>query len=264
MIVPTFRRTAKPGRFAPLRNEQYRTALGIIEADSLLRGHEGDIVIGVTGITVLGGMTVIRAANDQAQKTLVRNQGAGVAKIYEDGHLVRILQPGDTQALPLNGMHEISALAIADTQIRITTYLRPCCENDGPAPIVPRVVTITLNNSISGVIDREVGAPPAVYFPTVIPNPFDTDAIVHITGGADDAIMVDGVEESGVTSYTWGDTTFPPDTADIFASNYLGSHGVDYTFKIPLGHTMLMKAVNNFSPNCFWTITVTLTEVIVT
>lgn len=137
MIQQTFRRSARPALFAPKIEEELRVEIGVQRDINLVEGHEGDILSSVTALTVGGGMTVIRTANDQAILTLVRNSGDSNFSLYEGGFLVRILTPGETARMPLNGMHAISATATGNTTAEVTTYLRPDCEDDMPTEPVP-------------------------------------------------------------------------------------------------------------------------------
>jgi hypothetical protein len=68
-----------------------------------------------------------REANPDAVKTVITNMGStNKATIFEGGALVRVLDPGDTWASPLNGGGEIEVTAAvgAPTTISVATYVR--------------------------------------------------------------------------------------------------------------------------------------------
>lgn len=68
---------------------------------------------------------VTRAANSNAAKTVVTNEGPGTARVSEGGHLVKILDVYESWVSPSKGKLAISVVATDDETalVTISTYL---------------------------------------------------------------------------------------------------------------------------------------------
>lgn len=68
---------------------------------------------------------LVRAANSNATKTVVTNEGPGTARVSEGGDLVKILDVYESWVSPDKGKLAISVVATADETalVTISTYL---------------------------------------------------------------------------------------------------------------------------------------------
>lgn len=87
--------------------------------------------------------SVIRVAEPLAKVTVIWNDGAQAATIYEDDVIVARIQPGQSQKLAISGQLRLQAKTDADTtSLRVVT-IRRCLCGDEFSPYDSGVVTPT-------------------------------------------------------------------------------------------------------------------------
>lgn len=133
-----------------------------------------------------------------------------------------------------------------------------------PKPVVLSLVNDEYTDDFPGSGGfRPVNSPGVTRWPQTIANPFSGMCEVQITGYVDDAVAINGVEESAAAPWTWFGTTFPAVTRGLGATGYLTSNHspIGYSFKIGPGVSFVIEDVNNYDPRAQWNLTIVLAPI---
>jgi hypothetical protein len=107
-------------------NEALREILGEVRGiEALLKGQYDDIE-GAEDIALTDTESSVRTARTLAVKTVVTNTGTQDIWVYEDGSVVKYLEPKQSWESALSGGGAITAKAIAGqtSTCAVTTYLK--------------------------------------------------------------------------------------------------------------------------------------------